>query len=167
MPEKVKCRNCGFLAKHGLSPRAPTPRFYEIDTEDRSSPAEFFRHTPDVHLGPIDTELVCFLHKADLMAECVLNEPAGITDAGAMFAIGQDRECESFYPHRAGFSPMEHAEIHRMQRLEQDRREFEERLAKRDEDVHTALVQAQQAFQLEREKSKEPTDKLMKRLTLG
>jgi hypothetical protein len=166
MPEKVKCRNCGFLAKHGLSSRAPTPRFYEIDTEDRARPAEFFRHTPDAFLGAIDTHLVCFLRKADLMAESVIGEAGGATEAGALYAIAQDRECDSFYPHIAGFSPMEHDEIYRMQRLEQDRREFEERLATRDAEVHTALVQTQQAFQLEREKSKEPTDKLMKRLTL-
>jgi len=165
MPEKVKCRDCGFLAKHGLSQRAPTPRFYEVDTDDRSRPAEFFRHTPDPHLGEIDTHLVCFLRKADLMAEGVLDEATGVTEAGALYAIAQDRDCEWFYPHIPGFSPMEHAEVYRMQRLDQDRREFDERLAKRDEDVHTALVKAQQAFQLERERAQEPTTKLMKRLT--
>lgn len=172
MAEKVKCRDCGFLAKHGLSSRAPTPRFYEIDTEDRSRPAEFFRHTPEGFLGSIETHLVCFLHKADLMAESVLDAAVGgdeavggATEAGALYAIAQDRECEWFSPHIPGFSPMEHAEVYRMQRLEQDRREFEERLARHDEDVHTALVKTQQSFQLERERAQQPTTNLMKRLT--
>jgi hypothetical protein len=109
--------------------------------------------------------LVCFLNKADLMAESVIEEAGAVTEAGALYAIAQDRECEGFYPHKPGFSPMEHAEVYAMQRLEQDRREFEERLAKRDEEVHTALVKAQQAFQLERDRAQEPTTRLMKRLT--
>jgi hypothetical protein len=127
MPEKVKCRDCGFLAKHGLSSRAPTPRFYEIDTEDRCRPAEFFRHTPDAHLGAIDTHLVCFLRKADLMAESAIGEAGGVTEAGALYAIAQDRDCESFYPHIPGLSPKEHYDQVMMQKLEADRRAYEDR----------------------------------------
>lgn len=161
----VKCVDCGFLAKHALSSRAPTPRFYEIDKAERDSPAEFFRHTPSPWLGLLDTELVCFMRKADFMAECDSEHGDGSRDALALLAVKRDRECDSFYVHIPGFNPMEHEEVYQMQRLEQDRREFEERLAQRDVDVHTALVKAQQAFQLERERAQEPTANLMKRLT--
>jgi hypothetical protein len=40
-----------------------------------------------------------------------------------------DRHCSDWWPYRPGFSPMEHYEEYRMQRLEQDRRAFEKSLA--------------------------------------
>jgi hypothetical protein len=44
-------------------------------------------------------------------------------------AINFDRRCDAWYPYMPGFDPKEHYERLQMQRLEQDRREFEAKLA--------------------------------------
>ena len=46
-----------------------------------------------------------------------------------MEAVNEDRHCDSWYPYMPGRSPNEHYEELQLQRLEQDRREFEARLA--------------------------------------
>jgi hypothetical protein len=125
--KKVKCETCGFFSKHGRGSSAPAPRYYEVETTDRTNTNEIFRHFAEGR--SVSCEIVCFQHKLNFMAE--LNRLPGQSQRNDKLVamVRQNRNCESWYPYRPGFSPKEHYEELQMQRLEQDRRAFEKSLA--------------------------------------
>jgi len=118
---KGRCRSCGFLSKHGRDTvNFPSPRFYEVEHSERVY-GRFTRHV--VSYGMVaDTEPMCFMGKINLMA-ILQNEG----DAKLLEAITADRKCEAWYPYMPGLSPKEHYEQLIMQRLEADRRSYEQR----------------------------------------
>jgi hypothetical protein len=160
--EKGKCRSCGFLAKHGLpGMNLPSPRFFEVDPLERR--AVFFTHLFNhslIYRNSFKTELVCFVGRADLMAElaCLLEESEAIM-LNARALLDRDRQCKGWYPFTPGFDPSEHLAELRRQQLEDDRRRFEEGLSKRAEDLQTALASRE-------EESQSRTSRLMTRLTV-
>lgn len=142
--EKGRCRSCGFLSKHSTYRRSPAPRFYEIERRERETinHEELFRYPIDVAARVLEVyvEIVCFVHAADLNAP--LREIGPIQDQNwpervriAREIIDFDRRCPAWYPYDPGFSPREHYEKYRMQRLEHDRREFEMRLFEMGQDA--------------------------------
>src|SRR6185369_11828653 len=160
--DKGKCRSCGFLSKHACRVTGlPSPRFYEMEHAEREEPPAMRSHSPFPIGLPHVTEPMCFLNKINLAAVMVQQG-----DDALVAAILADQKCGGWYPYMPGLSTQEHYDKLTMQQLELDRQKFEERLAKRDEEVHTALVKAEQNFQLERDRIQQPTQKLMKRLTV-
>lgn len=136
--EKGRCRSCGFLSKHPIEQYAglPTPRFYEAEPHERTAKeySRLFSHRPDMAArGVVQTEIACFVHKADLM-ENIRDFPFNTLEGQqarlpmALEVIGVDRHCPAWYPYNPGFSPREHYEQLEMQRLEDDRRAFEMKL---------------------------------------
>jgi hypothetical protein len=65
---------------------------------------------------------MCFLGKINLMGILQLEG-----DAKYMEAVNADRQCDSWHPYMPGLSPKEHYDEVLMQRLEADRRAYEER----------------------------------------
>jgi hypothetical protein len=121
---KGRCRFCGFLSKHASSASGvPSPRFYEVEHAERTSAESFRHHTVGYAMRP-DTEPMCFMGKINLMAILQNEGSAKFSEA-----ITADRKCDAWYPYMPGLSPKEHYEEYQMQRLEQDRREFELRLS--------------------------------------
>lgn len=94
--------------------------------------------------GHMPTELVCFVGQVDLMAH-IRDIPVDNADDQAkrcrvaLKVIEKPRDCPAWYPYTAGFNPKEHYEDLKMQRLEDDRRAFEFRLAEMNE---TALARS-------------------------
>jgi len=118
-----KCRYCGFLSKHGTDTvNFPSPRFYEVEHSERIY-GKFTRHV--VSQGMVaDTEPMCFMEKINLTE---IDQTQG--RAKLLEEINADRHCESWWPYRPGRSPNQHYEELQMQRLEQDRRAHEVKLA--------------------------------------
>jgi hypothetical protein len=75
------------------------------------------------HGLPAVTEPMCYMDATNLMA--VLENEGG---GKLVEAILRDRQCDSWHPYMPGRSPMEHYEGFVMQRLEADRRAYEERI---------------------------------------
>lgn len=114
----------------------PTPRFYEIEPQERISNEHhrIFSHRPDLAAhGTYQTDLVCLVHEVDLM-ETIREIPYDTQEGQrlrvplAKGVIVADRHCPAWYPYTPGFSPTEHYEELRMQRIEDDRRAFEMKL---------------------------------------
>jgi hypothetical protein len=127
-----KCRYCGFLSKHGTQTVGfPSPRFYEVEHSERIA-GDFFNHTVGFGMAT-KSEPMCFREKINLME---IEEKQG--RAKLLAEINADRHCGSWWPYMPGLSPKEHYEVYQMQRLEQDRREFEGKLS-------DMALQAQQA----------------------
>lgn len=117
-----RCRSCGFLSKHASAPNnLPSPRFYEMEHSERERPDWMRRHVVERMFA--DTEPMCFLGKINL-EEILQSEGAEKLVA----VIKSDRKCDGWYPYMPGLSPKEHYEELTMQRLENDRRDFEMRL---------------------------------------
>ncbi len=107
---------------------APTPRFYEIESSERTGANSYFSYyTPTGR--HISTEMACYQHKANFMAEINRLVDQGERDRKIVEMVRQDRHCEAWYPYRPGFSPQEHYEEMRMQRLEHDRQTLQLRLS--------------------------------------
>jgi hypothetical protein len=70
---------------------------------------------------------MCFVGKINLMEIFVSTPNKAEADQKLLDAVMEDRHCESWYPYMPGFSPMEHYEELVMQRLEADRRAYEQR----------------------------------------
>lgn len=135
--EKGRCRSCGFLSKHSTYRRSPVPRFYEIEKHERETTEHdvLFRYPADLasRVLEIPTELVCFVHAADLGAPLRHMNALTAENWPERLRIGQeiinrDRQCPAWYPYDPGCSPREHPEELQRQRLEDDRRTFEMKL---------------------------------------
>ncbi len=126
--EKGKCRTCGFLAKHAtVDSHGPRPSYYEVGLDERES-GKTWSYKPDLKAGPLSTEPACFRLVADLRTEAQeLIQSLG-WDGAAKEVVNKPRGCEHWYPYLVGFSPKEHMEELKLQKLEQERRDFEFKL---------------------------------------
>lgn len=137
---------CGFLSKHPQV-SAPSPRYYEIEADERRgrpTVATLFTHRPDLSIGHIGTELVCFFGRVNFMSQIKREVDQGERDRKTLSLIAEDRHCEAWYPYTPGFSPREHYEQLDMQRIEDDRRAFEMKLFEISQDAQKASIQIAQ-----------------------
>jgi hypothetical protein len=126
--DKGKCRSCGFLSKHAINPfNLPSPRFYEAEHSERITVAVLYSHAIGYHQH-VDTEPMCFLGKINLV-QLIADDDSPRREGKLRAEITQGRDCDGWYPYMPGLSPREHYEELTMQRLENDRRAFETRLA--------------------------------------
>lgn len=126
-PLTGSCLTCGFLAKHAKETgrRVPAPTFYEIETMARLD-GECFTHVPDSFLGPIETEPECIKYAAILWKEVIdETDHAGNRESAAVEVFWRNRQCKSWYRYIPGLGPIEHVHRHDMERLDQERRNFE------------------------------------------
>jgi hypothetical protein len=158
-----KCRSCGFLSKHARTAAdAPAPRFFEVEHAERGS-ADSFNHYRLEFRGPIKTEPMCFLGKTNLMQ--TLQEQGGEKLVEAILA---DRQCDGWYPYMPGLSPGEHYEELTMQRLENDRRDFEMRLfemSQKAQENSLAIAKDSKAIVSDLKVIAEKNDKFSRRVT--
>ena len=124
--DQGKCRSCGFLSKHATKPQGiPPPRFYEAEHSERITVSAFFRHAIGYREG-VNTEPMCFRGKINLV-ELIAAETQPEIDRKLETEIWEDRKCEDWYPYMPGLSPIEHYDQLMMQKLEADRRDYEQR----------------------------------------
>jgi len=130
--DKGKCLTCGFLAKHtSVAPGhyAPSPRYYEIEVDERQRGACFYYHIEPGR--PLTTEPACIKHAAILSNELAselerlrteaytLEAKSQATRENAAFNVvsNDQRSCKHWYPYWPGFSPKEHLEMYNSERL--------------------------------------------------
>ena len=114
------CINCGFLCQRSL--RTHDLLCSEIIMDDRA------RGTFGPALGVTLCTIWCFARGAHLPQELVDSGEDEPIEERLLTIIQKGRDCPRFYPYREGFSPPEHAAEQRMATLEQDRRNFEEKV---------------------------------------
>jgi hypothetical protein len=165
--DQGKCRSCGFLSKHGTKPFGiPLPRFYEAEHSERITVGTFFRHAIGYRQW-VDTEPMCFLGKINLM-QLVAADTQPEIEGKLESEILADRKCEGWYPYMPGLSPREHYEEYQMQRLENDRRAFETRLAEisqKAEESSLTIAKDSQAIVSDLKAIAEKNDKFSRRVT--
>ena len=116
-----KCITCGFLCKHVSGSYVPTPKFFEMDADDRRT-GRVFQHTIDTLRGPGYAHPACFRMVDSVRAE--LEPIANKTDRFLEIAT-RERKCGKWALYEAGFSPMYHLQDLRMNELELNRQKFE------------------------------------------
>lgn len=133
------CVTCGFLSYN----------VNRIDSKD--SEVSWFIRFED-SLAPVLPEdwlerladeqpINCFLHIADIAVECATElESSGDGNRSAAFAkvLWKDRACPEWFIYCAGLGPKAHLRRYEMQRLEQDRRDFQLKLAAMSTDAQKA-----------------------------
>lgn len=124
--EEGKCETCGFFSKHGQGISAPTPRFYEVERSQRTNYNEIFAYFSDNRQFTCD--IACFRHKVDFMREIKRLPSESDHPKKLVEMVRLDRHCDQWWPYTPGFSPMEHYAEFNMQRLEQERRNYENRI---------------------------------------
>lgn len=93
--KKVKCSECGFLYLTDVH------QGYQIEAEER------FR----IRGNQWDSDRIprCFVRAHDLHS--VLEKAKSRSDEDALAIITKERECDSFYPWKNGFTAKEHAQM--------------------------------------------------------
>lgn len=92
-----------------------------MEHSEREEPAAMRFHSPVPGI-PSATEPMCFLGKINLTEILETHRAAGLVEA-----IVSDRKCDGWYPYMPGLSPQEHYDQLMSQKLEADRRAYEER----------------------------------------
>ena len=116
-----KCITCVFLCKFVSGSHVPTPKFFEMDADDRRT-GGVFQHTINTMRGPGYAHPACFR-----MVESVRAELEHIADKPDKFLeiATRERECSKWALYEVGFSPMDHLQDWRMNELEFKRQKFE------------------------------------------
>ena len=158
-----KCRSCGFLSKHAKTAAdIPAPRFFEVEHAERESSDSFWNYRLVFH-GGVKTEPMCFMGKINLMQVWLDRGDKGLVEQ-----ILADQKCDGWYPYMPGLSPREHYEEYQMQRLENDRRAFETRLAEisqKAEESSLTIAKDSQAIVSDLKAIAEKNDKFSRRVT--
>lgn len=141
-----KCATCGFLSRNITI--GSISEIHEIPWLARGGydPIEGLK-TGEVMNGLEHPYVECFLHVGDILGETIKElEAAGDGNwaAAEQRVFWKDRRCPYWFGYSPGVSPKRHLERYEMQRLEQDRRAFELRLAeltrKAEEDSRLILA---------------------------
>jgi hypothetical protein len=123
-----RCISCGYLAGYREAADG-TAISLAVSLFDRQS-------------GPLPTStLWCFKQATDLQGE-VIRAAVGYGDPSPRIrqVLELDRDCHSWYRYLPGFTPKEHAEQERMDRVEDARQEHETRLAQLEADIQATGV---------------------------
>lgn len=145
--QEGRCISCGFLARDIKA--VSTDAHREIDWFTRSSDLlpEGWRDEPALQEPIFD----CFLHVIKIPQEVVdeMDQTKdGDFDAALYRVLREDRGCPEWFSYIPGFGPKAHFRRYEMQRLEQDRREFELKLAaltqKAEEDSKLILADSRE-----------------------
>jgi len=93
----------------------------------------------------------CFARAANLHKEAKsIGDPpiaAGLyKDKSVTQVIQKGRNCPSFYPWSEGYSPKEHFDDLKARQLEQDRRDYEERMEERRREFELGLERSRRNF---------------------
>lgn len=126
--------------------KSPAPHIFEIDKWERVG-GDAFKAVQDGFVGDIATEPICYRGALQLVEEMAARLDGTNSKAAATSRAFRDCGCSEWTPYKQGRSPMEHAADFDMLRLEQERREFEERMQLEGKDFDLWLTERNEAFQ--------------------
>ena len=164
--EKGKCISCGFLATRPITPTPALLGYYEFTERDRQ--------TGDVKLyveavaRRVDAMPVCFRHAANIEAEAtqLCSTENNLTSYDARVkSISGDRKCKDWYPYTPGIEPKDHLNKLEMERLEEQRRDFELRLEKERKEFDLRLFEISQKVQEDSTRVVQSSDRFNRRVT--
>ena len=148
---KGKCINCGFLGKRDCI--SSVSICYEATSVDRlEGQLTEYRMEPTQSGGMTNRALLrtlpwCFIGKAGFLVELEVEGARDIQPDKVRDIIRKDRKCEFWYPWTEGKPPKEHLEKLEMMQLEQNRREFEQRMEKERKEFDLKLFEISQKVQ--------------------
>lgn len=127
-----RCFSCGFLARAFWQPQPTVYR--EVDWVMRFGMGPLPEsNISEVRAGDTYPRVECFLqviNLQNLIAQELAASRDGDWDRAAKHVFWEDRQCPEWFPYSPGLGPEKHFDRYEMQRLEQDRRDFELRLQK-------------------------------------
>lgn len=164
--EKGKCITCGFLSSRPIAPTPALPGYYEFTEQDRKT-GEAKLYVESVSRRA-DAMPVCFRQVAQLESEATTLSSSGqglTTYQARVEIISKDRNCKDWYPYTPGIEPKEHLNKLEMERLEQQRKEFELKLEESRKKFDLELFAISQRVQENSRLVAERAERFNKRVT--
>lgn len=145
-----KCASCGFLSRANRS--HPVTAYDEINWYGRRGLEPLAALTVgEARKGLSHPYVECFLQEMDLFTEIeqeVREYRDGGWDAAVQRRFWKNQDCPKWFAYSPGLSPQDHQRKYDLQRLEQDRRDFELKLfaleQKAQEDSKLILAESRQ-----------------------
>lgn len=148
MSDEGRCSSCGFLSKFDRVYSGPPPNVYEMPPRDRST-----GESTQIRLDSgreITTFPHCYLDVYDIWGtiDQTRRKTQNTEPLAAMEVFSADRGCPKWHRYTQGFSPQEHLGEIRMQKLELERQQFEQKMANDQNTFMTNLDSKNKTFQL-------------------
>lgn len=120
-----RCYSCAYLCRVVKVSPVAEPQYRELSDNARKD-ADFFLVPKSAGIN-IPTKPACFQCAAPLTAliEEQMQDHSKSQHDAAMFITYEDRKCKKWFPYTEGLTPAQHLEIDMLERVEQDRREWE------------------------------------------
>ena len=149
--------------------------YFEIPFDERQEQGFPILSTALYPDSPV-VDIACFRGKKDLYSfvkDRMSDVAAGLAETSVSALrqfnskqVLQETSCDAWYQYEPGRTPQEHLADYMWERLETQRKEFEERLSARAEQVQLQLAEQDQRLQTQRDVEQKRTAKMVTRITV-